>query len=303
MNVSSSIAYLLPDYIRDYLEKNNLYHSAEEVRMRAERPVELLTATGSVFFNQLAKKADILHILNMGSRNSLYAHEEEMRNGYITVRGGHRLGFTGEVIMTEGRIAALTHFNSLNIRFARELKGCSDGVIRHVAETDKLRSCLFVSPPGVGKTTLLRDIARRVSDGGRTHESWKTGLIDERGEIASCLEGIPQLDVGRRTDILDNCPKAEGVMMLIRTMSPQGLVTDAIGGQQDCEALGQAASCGGKIIASAHGHTLGELLSTRYIEKIITEKIFDRYIFIKREHNCILPTRVYTSDLKEEMYD
>jgi stage III sporulation protein AA len=87
MNVSSSIAYLLPDYIRDYLEKNNLYHSAEEVRMRAERPVELLTATGSVFFNQLAKKADILHILNMGSRNSLYAHEEEMRNGYITVRG------------------------------------------------------------------------------------------------------------------------------------------------------------------------------------------------------------------------
>ncbi len=303
MEIFSSIDYLLPDYVREYLEKNNLYDSVEEVRMRAERPVELITSKGSVFFNQLAKKADILHILNIGSRNSLYAHEEEMRNGYITVRGGHRLGFTGEAILSEGVITALTHFNSLNIRFARELKGCSDDVILHVAETDKLRSCLFVSPPGVGKTTLLRDVARRISDGGRTHGSWKTGLIDERGEIASCLEGVPQLDVGRRTDILDNCPKAEGVMMLIRTMSPQVIVTDEIGGQKDFDALVQAASCGVKIIASAHGQTLAELLSKRYINKIITEKIFDRYIFIKREHSRILPAGIYTSDLKEEPYD
>lgn len=303
MEIFSSITYLLPDFVNDYLKNNNLIDTIEEVRMRAQRPVELLTSNGSIFFNQIAKKEDILHILNMGSRNSLYAHEEEMRNGYITVRGGHRLGFTGEVIMTDGKIAALAHFNSLNIRFARELKGCSDGVINHVAESDKLRSCLFVSPPGVGKTTLLRDVTRRISDGGRTHKSWKTGLIDERGEIASCLEGIPQLDVGRRTDVLDNCPKAEGVMMLIRTMSPHVIVTDEIGGQRDFEALVQAASCGVKIIASAHGQTLKELLSKRYISKIITEKIFDRYIFIKREQNCIIPYQIYTSELKEETND
>ena len=202
MQMFDSIIDLLPESIKNALEGITNINPVEEIRLRVNRPIELITFEKKFFLDKTAKKEDILHILNMGARNSLFAREEEIRNGFITVKGGSRIGFTGQAVRLDGNVKSLCNFNSLNIRFAREIKGCASFILPYIHNKDKLLSCLFIAPPGAGKTTLLRDLTRLISNGFDGTQGIKTGLIDEGGEIAACLEGIPQLDIGLRLSLI-----------------------------------------------------------------------------------------------------
>lgn len=191
---------------------------------------------------------DIARTVEMMTQNSWYALEDEIRAGYLTLAGGHRVGISGKVVLEDGLIKTIKYINGLHIRLAREIKGAADRVMPQIVRAGQIISTLIVSPPGCGKTTLLRDICRQLSQQG-----FNAVVIDERSEIAACHRGIPQLDVGPSTYVLDGCPKAQGIPIALRGMAPQVIITDEIGHPNDGLALADAARAGVQVIASCHG--------------------------------------------------
>ena len=184
--------------------------------------------------------------------HSLYAREEELREGFFTIEGGCRVGVCGRMTTESTGRMSLTHVGSVCVRIAREVKGAADQVMKELYKEEKPVSALIVSPPGLGKTTMLRDIARQISDGANGRRGLRVGMADERGELAGCAAGVPTLDVGLRTDVLDGCSKGIGMSLLIRSMSPEVIVTDELGHAQDAAAVKEAMRCGVKVIASVH---------------------------------------------------
>lgn len=224
-------------------------------------------------------KEDVEETLQCAVRYSLYAYEEELKQGFITVSGGHRIGVAGRVILEKGSVKTIQPVTFLNIRFSHQVKGCADWVLSYLydrANGDFLHT-LLISPPRCGKTTLLRDIVRQVSNGknGKT-----VGVVDERSEIGACFQGIPQNDVGQRTDILDCCPKAAGMMMLIRSMAPDVVAVDEIGGEQDLEAMRYVMNCGCRILATIHGTSMEDIRKKPGLSRFIEESVFDRYVIL-----------------------
>ncbi len=224
---------VLPLSIRGLVESlpSRVYESLEEIRVRQESPLEVATPFQSMFLSPSGRmvtreregyrpnREDCQKMLNLISRHSLYALEEELRRGYVTIRGGHRVGLSGRVVVETGKVKHIRDVTGFNLRVARQVKGAARRLLPWILPGGQLENMLIVSPPQCGKTTLLRDLTRIVSS-GETIPSRKVGVVDERSEIAGCVEGVPQHDVGPRTDVLDGCPKAEGMMMLIRSMSP-----------------------------------------------------------------------------------
>ncbi len=190
--------------------------------------------------------AECGRLLEALCEQSLYAREEELRAGYLTLPGGFRVGVCGQMSVVGGRVTALRHATSFNIRVARAVPGCADRVMPHLLQHGRACSALVLSPPGEGKTTLLRDIARQMG------AVLRVCVVDERGEIAGCYEGVPRLDVGLMTDVLDGCPKGEGLPLLLRSMRPDVVIADEIGCPADAAALQDASACGVAVIASAH---------------------------------------------------
>lgn len=265
----------------------------EEIRVRVNMPVEIISFNKRRQLDFTLTKGQILKIMQNATKQSLYAYEEQLKNGYITIPGGHRIGFCGRIHRKSDEIISIDNYSSLNIRVAREKKGVAKSVMRYVAGAGGVFSTLIVSPPGIGKTTLLRDLARLIADAGK-----KVAIVDERGEIASCIEGVPTLDVGQRSDVLDNSPKAAGMRLLIRSMSPEVIVTDEIAGKEDYLAVTSAISSGVKVLASAHAATIEELMSREYISETISAKLFDRIIFIVRNNGLIKAREVYDARLE-----
>ena len=219
---------------------------------------------------------------------SLYAYEEELRQGFLTVRGGHRVGVAGKVILEHGAVKSIRSISSLNVRFAHQVRGCGEKILPWVTEEGRFLSSLLISPPGGGKTTLLRDLIRLLSDGFETEEGGfvpgvNVGVADERSEIAACLKGVPQNDLGSRADVLDGCPKALGMMMLIRSMAPAVLAADEIGGEEDLRAVEYAATCGCRLLATIHGRSVGEIRRKPLFERILGERIFKRFVILGGE--------------------
>ena len=273
----------------------------QEIRLRAGKPVlvfldgreylvgreELLEAEGAVpeaMSPVLADPVLIREILGIFSRHSLYAFEEQIRQGFLTVAGGHRIGVIGKAVSERREIRTIKPIAGLNIRIAHEKKGCSDRILHFLADPaqGEWLSTLLVSPPCCGKTTLLRDIVRNISDGCGYMEGRTVGIVDERSEIAACFQGVPQNDVGIRSDVLDGCPKAEGMMMLIRSMSPRVVAADEIGGKGDLEAIQYAAGCGCSLIAAAHGSSMEELAAKPMFQELFRQQIFRRFVFLSR---------------------
>lgn len=292
----------LPVSIRKILDNLSLEQilCLEEIRLRKGKPLYLRFCDSESMIN--AKGAtvcdiaqayhvtedDIARTLQLISQSSLYALEEEMRNGYITISGGHRVGFVGQTVLDKGRIKTIKNISSLNIRLAKQVFGCATKLMPFLYNhtQSKPYNTLIVSPPRCGKTTLLRDIIRQFSSGFRSSlgelVKLNVGVVDERSEIAGCYLGIPQNDVGPQTDVLDACPKAEGMIMLVRSMSPQIIATDEIGRQEDVRAIEEMLNCGVSVLTTAHGASLKELEQRPILKQLINSNIFDRYVFLGR---------------------
>jgi len=267
---------------------------ATEIRLRRGRPLVVGRPDGDRMVRPDGRAADepasayivtgedVAATVELISGYSLYAWEEELRNGFITVPGGHRVGICGRAVLQDGRVRTLRSISALNFRLSREIAGSADPVMPYLVSNGRVRSALIVSPPGAGKTTILRDAVRQLSDGipRLGFQGVTVGVVDERSELAGSYEGVPQRCVGVRTDVLDACPKAEGMMMLIRSMSPRVLATDELGRPADLEAVREAASAGVAVLASAHGRDLGDVAARPLLGALLRERLFERLVVL-----------------------
>lgn len=232
----------ISNLLKATLEKNSrLQEQLQEIRIRVNRPILLKSRQADIVIEYIINSREILQILEKLCDNSIYAYQNQIANGFITIKGGHRIGITGTAVIENGRILNLKYITSLNFRIARQVINCSNKILGQVIDEENktIFNTLLVSPPGYGKTTILRDLIRNISNGIETlnFQGKTCGVVDERGEIAAMYRGIPQNDIGIRTDIIENISKAEGIKILIRSMAPEVIACDEIGSKEDVQAI------------------------------------------------------------------
>lgn len=297
------IASLPPDISR----------TLEEIRIRENRPLEIIYGDQYRFVSEHGEvverpeqafspsKEHCVKLIDLLSNHSLYTMEEQLRRGYITVRGGHRVGIAGKVVLDKGSIRHIRDITCFNIRIAREIPNIGLTILPHLldASVRSVHQTLIVSPPQQGKTTLLRDVARLISYGRLNPPfPWsglKVAIVDERSELAACIDGVPSFDMGPRTDVLDACPKAEGMMMMIRSMSPDVIVVDEIGSEQDANSIHEAMYAGIRVLATAHGRDIEDILRKPVLRELITQQLFARIVVLGKRTGNISPAQIYDS--------
>ena len=309
---TQNILSLFPDELRDFFRKVSLrQEKIQEIRLRTGCPVYVIEEGQERFldkwgeYTSLPEKAKVLtsedlkRIVNHICNYSLYAYEDEIRQGFLTVRGGHRVGITGQAVLSrEDEVRSIKYINSLNIRISHEIKGAANEVLQYIYEKGKMHNTLIISPPGCGKTTLLRDLIRQVSNGNQYGQGISVGMVDERSEIAACFQGCPQNDVGIRTDVLDSCPKARGMMLLIRTMSPGVVAIDELGAEEEWKAVLYASYCGIALLATMHGAGLEDYCFRQ--KQGGFDILFTRCIVLRRKNNQCIVEKIYKKEKGEE---
>ena len=268
---------------RELCEKKSTDKTLEEIRFRIGQYLVMRFSGEEVELKREGIKITEQHmreILEYVSRYSLFAYEHELKQGYITIEGGHRIGLVGRAIIENGRIKTQKYISSINIRIAHEVPGCAERIIPYIVEDKTICHTLIISPPRCGKTTMLRDIIRIVSDGNENLQGCTVGVVDERSEICASFQGIPQNYIGKRTDVFDACPKVEGMNILIRTMSPAVVAVDEIGTSDEVHAIEYAMYCGCKILATVHGMSIQDIQKRPIVNQLITQKRFERYIVL-----------------------
>lgn len=278
-----------PFKAREELSKFN-FNSVEEIRIRNNRPIFLKIGQDEIRTGYTIHTEEILEILQKICDNSIYTYQNQICNGYITIRGGHRIGITGNVVIKDGQVTNISHIYSLNFRIARQVLDCSNYVLPYVINKNSIFNTILVSPPGRGKTTILRDLVRKLSNGITEYhfKGINVAVADERGEIAAMYKGVPQNDIGERTDVLDNIPKALGMKMLVRSMNPKVIVADEIGTKEDVEAIKYAICSGVKGIFTAHGDSIDDIIQNPILSELYRENLFERIIFIKENREISL---------------
>ena len=288
MDTVDRLMKLLPEEAAAALAERR--ETVTEIRLRVNRPAQIVFDGTDVLAGAPIEARRLREITSaplspvyLTVLNSFYARETELARGFFTMTDGSRVGVCGRFA---GDGTRLTDVGSVCVRIARAVPGCADGLMGLIAPKDGLRSLLIVSPPGLGKTTLLRDAARQLSEGGL-----RVGIADERHELAACHVGVPTLDVGPRTDVADGCPRPRAIRQLIRTMAPDVIVADEIGGEADAEALADAARCGVAVVASAHGRSLGEAAQRRWIREIVATRVLETLVLLGERPGHIVEIR------------
>lgn len=293
MGQRREILPVLAQDIRQAVEKMDIdFEKLQEIRIRAGSPLMVVYQGVEYFVSRqgqimttmdqavIVKPKDVKETMERISNYSMYAFEEELKQGFITIRGGHRIGVAGKTVMERDRVKNLRYISFINIRLAHQLIGCGDQVLPYLLNGDSIYHTLIISPPRCGKTTLLRDLIRQLSNGTAERRGINVGVVDERSELGACYQGKPQNDLGYRTDILDCCPKREGMMMLVRSMSPKVIAVDEIGFKEDVEALEYVMNCGVKILATVHGRSMEEIRKKPILGRLVREKFFQRYVLL-----------------------
>lgn len=266
------------------MQDRNLQKDLQEIRIRVERAILLKTRQADIVIDYQVSSSEILQTLERLCENSIYAYKNQICKGFLTIRGGHRIGVTGTAVVEGEKILNLKYITSLNFRIAREVINCSNHLLTEIIdrENNSIYNTLLVSPPGKGKTTMLRDIIRNISNGiSQIHFKGMTcGLVDERGEIAAMYKGAPQNDIGIRTDVIENISKSKGMKILIRSMAPEVIACDEIGSKDDVEAIKEAMISGVKGIFTMHGKSMEDIKNNPQINNLIESKQIEKVLFL-----------------------
>lgn len=277
----------LPTTIKRKIELNQNFNQIEEIRLRNSKPLIIKIGQEVQILEYIVTQQEVLQAFEKICESSVYSYRRQICDGYITIRGGNRVGIVGSAVIDNGQVININYISSLNFRIASQRIGCSNKIIKDIIDLDNnnIYNTLIISPPGCGKTTLLRDIVKNISDGinikgfkGKT-----VGVVDERGEIAAMYKGVPQNDIGIRTDVIDNMPKPEAIRILVRSMAPDVIVCDEIGSSEDLDAIDYAMCSGVKGIFTAHGRNIEEINRNPELSKILNKHLFERIILLNPE--------------------
>lgn len=316
-NISDEIVNSLSLNLREKIKKlpkSNL--NIEEIRLRSQKPLILNANNKDYFYNEkendlalnmdnpyIVTREDIEQTFQIICKYSIHTFMDDITKGFITLRGGHRVGIVGKAIVESGQVKNIKHISSLNIRISREIIGCSDKILDHIiSSNNQVNNTLIISPPQCGKTTLVRDIVRNLSNGNKKYgfRGMKVALIDERNEIGGSYLGVPQMDVGIRTDIIETCPKDIGIMMLLRSMSPNIIVTDEIGNEREVKALYTALNGGVSLITTVHGDSIEDIQGRKELSRLLDKELFKKVIILSARKGLGTVEKIY--DLEEKRW-
>lgn len=274
----SKIKTLLENEIQDKKE------TLEEIRIRVQKPIILKYNSNEKIIRYLTTSEEVLSIFQHICENSIYSYQKQIAEGFVTITGGHRVGISGSCVIENGKVININYINSLNFRISKQISGCSENLLENILDlkNNTILNTLIVSPPGAGKTTILRDLVKQISSGIKNlkFKGINVGVVDERGEIAALYKGVPQNEVGIKTDVIDNVSKNIGMKMLIRSMAPQVIVADEIGTVEDVQIINYAMCSGCKGIFTAHGENFDDLYLNPMIKELINNHIFEVILFL-----------------------
>lgn len=261
---------LLPQSLRQDVDRQGR-EKLQELRLRLGMPPELILMDGSIHLRETVNSDTLAFVVNTACRYSPWT-ATTAASGYITARGGHRIGLCGEVTLQNSQMADVKNVTSLCIRVARDFSGIGSPI-----STDG--SLLIIGRPGCGKTTLLRDIIRNRSEKGRG----SIAVVDERGELFPTVQGKLCFPPGCRTDILTGCPKGQGIELLLRAMSPATIAVDEVTAEGDCRGLIHAAWCGVDLIATAHAGSIRDFMKRPVYQPLIESRVFTKVIVMQQD--------------------
>lgn len=273
------------DSITRVLVSHNVDAQAiEEIRLRTNKKIAIKNGQEVTFLEYTVKQEDILESFEKVCENSVYSYKKQICDGFITIKGGNRVGITGSAVVEDEKVINIEYISSLNFRVSREKPGCSIEILKSILdiENNTILNTLIVSPPGGGKTTILKDLIRNISSGNiELNISPKTcGVVDERGEIAAMYRGLAQNDLGPLTDVIENIPKNKGMAMLIRSMAPSVIFCDEIGSRKDLEAIRYAICSGVRGVFTAHANSMNDLKKNIEIRKLLDDKLIQRVVVL-----------------------